>query len=364
MLMRKKTILYAFNLVWLWILSMPLLAASQTGVVANSRQNVVNPAGGENPIVRNVNQKNRNFGTTASGKTLHDVGKNSKTITSGRLQLTLSMSLSNAGTASIQIGDQKVASNVVQSEQVEKERRLKELFAQIAETEKIINARQSRIDRLKISSNSDAVVSSMIETNAESRNGHNTDSNESMTQPAKQKVTREGMLVQWLGDRIKQVIGIAAMLFAAFAIVWFRKSKAERNIVHVTDDKYIGTESITIDAGKNSALLPGQSKATPALGEQGMQSILPPEYEMLEEADIYLRFGHDKLAEEALREAIKINPRNPQAYLTLARIYNSREDKAAFLELAEQFRSIGDEIVWDKIVEMGRSLDPDNPLYS
>jgi tetratricopeptide repeat protein len=74
-----------------------------------------------------------------------------------------------------------------------------------------------------------------------------------------------------------------------------------------------------------------KSMKTPAYVEQKTQSILPPEYETLEEADIYLRFGHDKLAEEALREAIKINPGNPQAYLTLLRICFSRKDSALFL---------------------------------
>jgi pilus assembly protein FimV len=107
-----------------------------------------------------------------------------------------------------------------------------------------------------------------------------------------------------------------------------------------------------------------QSMKIPTHSEHKMQSILPPEYEMLEEADIYLRFGHDKLAEEALREAIKINPSNPQPYLTLSRIYFSREDSAAFLAVAKQLKSFGDESVWPRVVEMGRKLDPNNAFYS
>ena len=102
---------------------------------------------------------------------------------------------------------------------------------------------------------------------------------------------------------------------------------------------------------------------TPAYVEQKTQSIFPPEYEMLEEADIYLRFGHDKLAEEALREAIKINPRNPQAYLTLLRICFSRKDSAGFVALAKQLQPLSDENVWAKVAEMGRALDPANTLY-
>ena len=94
-----------------------------------------------------------------------------------------------------------------------------------------------------------------------------------------------------------------------------------------------------------------------------MQSILPPEYEMLEEADIYLRFGHDKLAEEALREAIKLNPHNPQTYLTLLRILFAREDSSTFLDVAKQLKSLGEQGVWQRVAEMGRNLDSSNPLY-
>ena len=93
------------------------------------------------------------------------------------------------------------------------------------------------------------------------------------------------------------------------------------------------------------------------------QSLLPPEYEMLEEADIYLRFGHDKLAEEVLREAISVNPKNPQPYLTLLRIFFSREDKDSFLEFAQKLQQLGDRVVWSKVVEMGKNLDGGNPLY-
>lgn len=99
-------------------------------------------------------------------------------------------------------------------------------------------------------------------------------------------------------------------------------------------------------------------------GPSGIEkTIHPPEYGMLEDADIYLRFGHDKLAEEALVEAIILNPNNPHAYLPLLRIYFAREDRVAFGALAQQLHTLGDTSVWQKVTEMGSALDADNPLY-
>ena len=165
-------------------------------------------------------------------------------------------------------------------------------------------------------------------------------------------------------------IALVVPLLAASGLVWYRR----RKITHIgKPDKYQGASEMHEEP--MSAQPPDRSVAPSAAVEQAMkmpaeaeqpqkqQSILPPEYEMLEEADIYLRFGHDKLAEEALREAIKINPKNPQAYLTLLRIFFSREDSVAFLAVAQQLKSLGDGSVWQRVAEMGRNLDPDNPLY-
>jgi len=107
-----------------------------------------------------------------------------------------------------------------------------------------------------------------------------------------------------------------------------------------------------------------QSMKVPAYKEQKTEFTPPPEYDLLEEADIYLRFGHDKLAEEVLREAIKINPSNPHSYLTLLGIYDTRGDVMEFSALAHQLKAVGDDVAWKKVAEMGLKLDPGNKLYT
>ncbi|MDH2919286.1 MAG: hypothetical protein PXX73_08850 [Sideroxydans sp.] len=88
-----------------------------------------------------------------------------------------------------------------------------------------------------------------------------------------------------------------------------------------------------------------------------------PEYDLLEQADIYLQFGHDKLAEEVLQEALIINPQNEQIYLTLLDIYDTRNDAAKFAAVASELEGIADPKIWDRVCKMGKRIDPDNDLY-
>lgn len=106
-----------------------------------------------------------------------------------------------------------------------------------------------------------------------------------------------------------------------------------------------------------------QSMKVPAFKVQKTPPALPPEYDLLEEANIYLRFGHDKLAEEVLYDALKINPKNPDIYMTLLGIFDTRTDASGFERLAKEFKTMADSENWKKVVTMGRQLDGSNALY-
>ena len=93
------------------------------------------------------------------------------------------------------------------------------------------------------------------------------------------------------------------------------------------------------------------------------QATSNPEYDLLEQADIYLQFGHDKLAEEVLQEALIINPKNEQIYLTLLDIYDTRNDAVKFAEFASELEAHADKKIWERVCKMGKRIDPDNELY-
>lgn len=83
------------------------------------------------------------------------------------------------------------------------------------------------------------------------------------------------------------------------------------------------------------------------------------------EADVYLAYGRDLQAEEILKEALRAQPERLAIRLKLLEVYAKRRDVRGFEQLATQLyaetKGTGED--WDKAQEMGRSIDPDNPLY-
>ncbi len=84
------------------------------------------------------------------------------------------------------------------------------------------------------------------------------------------------------------------------------------------------------------------------------------------EADVYMAYGRDAQAEEILLEALKQDPARQAIYLKLLEIYFGRKDARQFESVAKSLRERtgGAGPDWEKAAEMGRALDPDNPLYA
>jgi pilus assembly protein FimV len=83
------------------------------------------------------------------------------------------------------------------------------------------------------------------------------------------------------------------------------------------------------------------------------------------EADVYLAYGRDLQAEEILKEAMRGNPDRLAIRTKLLEVYAKRRDTKGFEQLATQLYSLthGEGEDWAKAQELGRSIDPDNPLY-
>ncbi|MFT4266346.1 MAG: FimV/HubP family polar landmark protein, partial [Xenophilus sp.] len=83
------------------------------------------------------------------------------------------------------------------------------------------------------------------------------------------------------------------------------------------------------------------------------------------EADVYLAYGRDLQAEEILREALRTTPERTAIHLKLLEIHTKRRDLRAFEALARDVHKLtgGSGADWSRVMDMGRELDPGNPLY-
>jgi pilus assembly protein FimV len=83
------------------------------------------------------------------------------------------------------------------------------------------------------------------------------------------------------------------------------------------------------------------------------------------EADVYLAYGRDAQAEEILKTAAKTNPDRLAIHTKLLEIFAKRRDTANFQTTAQHaFTLTGvDTPEWQRICELGLSIDPENPLY-
>ena len=89
------------------------------------------------------------------------------------------------------------------------------------------------------------------------------------------------------------------------------------------------------------------------------------EVDPVAEADVYLAYGRDGQAEEILREALRTNPERLAIHQKLLELFAKRRDFKSFAAIAElAFQaSQGQGPDWQRIRELGQSIDATNPLY-
>lgn len=101
--------------------------------------------------------------------------------------------------------------------------------------------------------------------------------------------------------------------------------------------------------------------------QAGLGTIDTNDVDPIAEAEVYMAYGRDAQAEEILKEAMAKDSGRHEIHLKLLEIYAARKNLIAFETLAgELYAAIGGQAssLWDKAAEMGRVLDPNNPLYA
>ena len=119
-------------------------------------------------------------------------------------------------------------------------------------------------------------------------------------------------------------------------------------------------------AASGGSINTGDTSFLTDFSQAGLGTIDTHDVDPIAEAEVYMAYGRDAQAEEILREAIIKNPDRHEIRLKLLEIYAARRNTTAFEKVAGQiYAALGGSpsVIWDRAAEMGRSIDPANPLY-
>jgi len=121
-----------------------------------------------------------------------------------------------------------------------------------------------------------------------------------------------------------------------------------------------------VGAASGGSVNTGDTSFLTDFSQAGLGTIDTHDVDPIAEAEVYMAYGRDAQAEEILKEALVKNPDRHEVRVKLLEIYAARRNTAAFETVAgDLFAAIGNQPnpLWDKACEMGRGIDPTNPLY-
>lgn len=160
------------------------------------------------------------------------------------------------------------------------------------------------------------------------------------------------------------VIGLLALL-VGLGLYRARQRKNASQVDSVFLESHLRPDSFFGASG-------GQSVDTNDSAATGSSMVYSPsqldavdDVDPVAEADVYLAYGRDMQAEEILKDALRTNPGRIAIHRKLLEIFAKRRDTRSFEETATQAFKIsnGDAAEWERICELGLSIDPTNPLY-
>jgi pilus assembly protein FimV len=164
---------------------------------------------------------------------------------------------------------------------------------------------------------------------------------------------------------LTMAVGLGVLVVGAGVLVVYirRRSRARAEFA----------ESIlsggALDTGGPDTAAPGASDTSflSDFSHGGMGTIHhTDEVDPVAEAEVYLAYGRDEQAEEILKEAVTKDPARHELKQKLLEIYHHRNDLRSFETLAEElYAALGGKggKVWEKVEEMGRKMNPNNPMF-
>lgn len=183
--------------------------------------------------------------------------------------------------------------------------------------------------------------------------------------------TTPGFIDRLLANPLWLGAGAALLVLLGF-IGWRRKRSVETDFQEsilqashatsrVADSEIVASEPLSEDAK------PVQSSLLSEFAVSDMGSIRNDgEADPLAEADVYLAYGRYQQAEDLIKDALEKDYENEDLNLKLLEVFLAAHNTAAFDDHAQLMLvrlGGGGHPAWEKVAEMGRELNPDNPIY-
>lgn len=187
-----------------------------------------------------------------------------------------------------------------------------------------------------------------------------------MAEPAPEPAWYEGILSNplYLGG------GVVAALLGGLLWLMVLGNRRRKNLTTFEDSIMTGGDlkaNTVYGEASGGVIDTGDTSFLTDFSQAGLGNIDTNDVDPIAEAEVYMAYGRDAQAEEILKEAMAKDPNRHEIQLKLLEIYAGRKNTNAFEAMAsELYAAIGGQPnqVWEKAAEMGRQLDPANPLYS
>ena len=185
---------------------------------------------------------------------------------------------------------------------------------------------------------------------------------------AKPKPVVEASLVDEFLENPIALGGLAAviLLLIAYGAYAWRKKKASQSrfqdsVLGATAPTLAPAPSPSAHTVETAAAVSAAVAATHAASAAADSDDVDP----IAEADVYLAYGRDAQAEEILNEALSKHPERVPVHAKLLEIFAHRHDAKGFEKTAKTIRDLtqGNGPEWEKACALGRTVDPENPLY-
>jgi len=181
--------------------------------------------------------------------------------------------------------------------------------------------------------------------------------------PVPAAAAEEGAISMLLKDPLTLGLG-GLVIVVVIVLIWMRMRQRQLASEGFDEGILAAAEQVADESDSAMASAVGGYAAESAIDAIETDS---DEMDVLAEADVYLAYRRFDKAIELLNEALQNEPERSDYKLKLMEVYAESENVDGFVAQAEQlYAAIGPQggPVWDRVVQLGKRLTPDHPLFS